>query len=198
MKFSSAGYVLLFSVALALQAHADSSPDATLDALHKAGAQADQAAFISLLAKDAVFLGLADGSRLQGQSLRDFINESFAQGKTWGYRSNERQTHLAADGTVAWFEETLEQGQAPQARGRGTGVMVRDGGEWMIVQYNLTPPQTNIAATSTLAPTVGGVASPQTASPGLTSPPADGTSTGSPPKEECRKFRHKTNKKATC
>lgn len=169
MRFSAVGYGLLLSLAATLQALAEPTPEAALSALHEAGASANPTAFISLLTQDAVVLGIDGERRLQGQALRDFINASFAGGKSWAYRSSERQIHLSADAAVAWFDELLEQ---ESAHGRSTGVLVRTGEGWKIAQYNVTLPLANAAATSP-------------------SPPP-------PPKKRCTRISHKTNTQASC
>lgn len=177
--YSSIGTVLL-GVLFTVQANADASPGAALETLQQAGADANEAHFVAVLAPDAVFLGVGDGKRLQGQALRNFISESFASGNTWGYRSSERVVRLSADGTVAWFDESLEHDQL--GRGRGSGVLIQSGGVWQVAQYDLT-----VSLPGTTA--VSAAESPAAVAPAVTEPPR---------KPECRKARHKTNKKATC
>jgi ketosteroid isomerase-like protein len=169
MKFSTVAVALLLSLAAALQVSAEPSPEAALAALYDAGAKSDATAFVSLLTEDAVVLGLDGENRLQGQALRDFISASFAQGKSWSYRSSARQTQLSADGAVAWFDEILEQ---ESAHGRSSGVLVRTGEGWKIAQYNVTLPLANVAVTTQEPP-----------------PPA---------KKRCNKISHKTNTQASC
>jgi hypothetical protein len=180
MNIYSTTGTLLLGVLFTLQALAEASPEAALDTLHKAGAEANQADFIAVLAQDAVFLGVGDGTRLQGQALRDFVSESFASGNTWDYRTSERDVRLSADGTVAWFDESLEHDQL--GRGRGSGVLIQNGGGWKVVQYDLTVPQPGAAVVS------------EAETPGAAAPAASTT----PQKPRCRKIRHKTNKQASC
>jgi hypothetical protein len=167
---------LLFTV----QALAEASPEAALDTLHRAGAEANQADFIAVLAPSVVFLGVGDGTRLQGQALRDFVSESFASGNTWDYRTNERDVRLSADGSVAWFDESLEHDQL--GRGRGSGVLTQNGGAWKVVQYDLT------------VPLPGAVVVSEAETPAAVAPAVS----KKPQKPQCRKVRHKTNKQASC
>ena len=68
---------LLLGLAFAAQAHADTSPTATLDAFYAASAGSNQSAFIAQLTEDAVLLGVDGGERLQGEALRDYVSKSF-------------------------------------------------------------------------------------------------------------------------
>jgi hypothetical protein len=54
--------------------------------------------------------------------------------------------HIAFDpsGTVAWFDELLDN--AHYGETRGTGVLRRIGGAWKIEQYHLTIPVPNALA----------------------------------------------------
>lgn len=180
MNIYSTTGTLLLGVLFTLQALAEASADAALDSLHKAGADADAAEFVIVLAPDAVFLGVDDGNRLQGQALRNFVSESFASGNTWGYRSSDRDIRLSADGTVAWFDESLEHEQL--GRGRGSGVLIKNDGSWQVVQYDLTVPLPGAAVVSDVV------------TPGAVAPAAP----EAPQKPQCRKVRHKTNKQASC
>jgi hypothetical protein len=132
---------LLLGLAFAAQAHADTSPTATLDAFYAASAGSNQSAFIAQLTEDAVLLGVDGGERLQGEALRDYVSKSFGSesatatnGNSWGYHSSDRHIRLSADGTVAWFDESLQHEQL--GAGRASGVLVANGGNWKIAQYN--------------------------------------------------------------
>jgi hypothetical protein len=180
MNIYSTISALLLGLLFALQALAEASPEAALDTLHRAGAEANQADFIGVLAQGVVFLGVGDGTRLQGQALRDFVSESFASGNTWDYRTSERDVRLSADGSVAWFDESLEHDQL--GRGRGSGVLTQNEGAWKIAQYDLT------------VPLPGAVEVSEAETPGAAAPAMSKT----PQKPRCRKIRHKTNKQASC
>ncbi|CAA0114854.1 Uncharacterised protein [Halioglobus japonicus] len=171
MKIVSRAGAVLLCLLFNLQAFAETSPQATLDALHQAGADANHTAFNAALAPDAVFLGVGESVRLQGQALRDFIDESFGSGNAWDYSSSAREVQLSADGSIAWFDEALQSDQL--GRAYGSGVLTQSGGIWKVVQYNLV-----------VSPEAQSVAAPVV--------PEE------PKKPECRKTRHKTNKKATC
>lgn len=185
MKTTATIGALLLGLVIAAQATAGTSPAATLDAFYKAGAGANESAFIAQLAEDAVLLGVDGGARLQGQSLRDYVSASFGSGSvtngdTWAYHSSDRQIRLSADGSVAWFDEALQHEQF--GTGRASGVLIANGGNWKIAQYNLTLPLPGAA-----------VASPAGVSGAANTAPA-----AAPQKPQCQQLRHKTNKKSSC
>jgi hypothetical protein len=181
MKFVSMVGALLFGLSVTLMAHADATPDATLDALHKAGAEANAVAFEALLAEDVVFLGVGGAGRLEGQAARAYFSEYLAQGSVWAYSSSLRETRVSADGSVAWFDETLEHGQL--GLGRATGVLVRSAEGWKVAQYNLT------------VPVSGGAAAPGAVN---SSGAAGVQPTAVPEKKRCMMTSHKTNTRAKC
>lgn len=180
MKFVSLIGGLLFGLTVTMQALADTSPDTTLDSLHKAGADANATVFESLLAEDVVFLGVGGAGRLEGQAAREYFSGHLMQGNAWAYRSSLREIRVSADGSVAWFDETLEHGQL--GSGRGTGVLIRSGEGWKVAQYNLTVPLLGGAAPASV-----GVDSQSGAAP-----------TQTQEKKRCTKTSFKTNTRAKC
>jgi hypothetical protein len=180
MKTTATIGALLLSLTVTAHAYAETSPAATLDAFHRAAADANQSAFIAQLAADAVLLGVEEGARLQGQSLRDYVSDRFTNSNTWTYRGSNREIQLSADGSVAWFDESLQHEQL--GAGRASGVLIANGGDWKIAQFNLTVPLRGAAVVS----------------PASTSGAAVSTATAAPQKPECKQLRHKTNKKSSC
>jgi hypothetical protein len=193
MKFVSMVGALLFGLSVTLLAQADATPDAALDALHKAGADANAAAFEALLAQDVVFLGVGGAGRLEGPAARAYFSEYLAQGNAWAYSSSLRETRVSADGSVAWFDETLEHGQL--GLGRATGVLVRSGEGWKIAQYNLTVPVAGGAVA-----TSAGSGSQAGASTGVVtgSSAAEQQPAQAQEKKRCRMTSFKTNTRAKC
>jgi hypothetical protein len=176
-------------LALAGSVHAQDSPDSTLDALHKAGADANQPAFTALLAEDVIFLGMDGANRLEGAAARNFVRDSFASGKAWTYNSSLREIRLSGDGSVAWFDEALEHDR--RGNGRGTGVLIREGGGWKVAQYSLTMPLPDaLAGTSAAVGAQAGAAA--------SAPPTDVQATQKQEKPRCQMISHKTNTRADC
>jgi hypothetical protein len=177
---------------------ADGAPDNALDALYQAGTENDVTAFLALLSADAVFIGMDGSNRLQGQSLRRFLNERFSQQEGWGYLSRDRELRVSEDGSVAWFEESLEHDAL--GRGWGSGVMINSSEGWKIAQYNLTVSASNDIATSVL-PISQEASTPTNNDSNDTSNAATAAEAVVPTPEKkktCRKIRHKTNKVSNC
>jgi len=107
---------------------------ATLDAWHAAAARADEAAYFSFFAKDAVFLGTDARERWDVEAFRAYAHPHFAKGKAWSFRAVRRK--IAVRGDLAWFEENLETPNLGPAR--GSGVLVRRDDRWLIEQYVLS------------------------------------------------------------
>ena len=114
---------------------------AVLDDWHSAAAAADEARYFGHFAPDAVFLGTDGGERWTAEELRRFAHPYFAKGKAWSFRAVSRHVAFSPDGGVAWFDEALETRNLGPAR--GSGVLLRSGGGWKVVQYNLSIPIPN-------------------------------------------------------
>jgi hypothetical protein len=193
MKFTLLIGALLSGLAVSMLALAQASPDAALNALHEAGADANSAAFESLLTQDVVFLGVGGAARLEGPSARDFFREHLMQGNAWAYRSIERQTRLSPDGTVAWFDETLQHDQ--MGRGRGTGVLIRSSEGWKLAQYNLIVPLPGAEVSMSGASGTQAITAPDAAN----NSGATGVQpTSAQEKKRCMVTSHKTNTRAEC
>ena len=198
MKIQCTAFALLLLVAGNHYALADGTPDTALDALYQAGNNNNASAFLTLLSDDAVFIGIDGSVRLQGQTLRSFLRDRFTRQTGWGYLSHNRKLRVSEDGSVAWFEETLEHDAI--GRGWGSGVLIKIGGHWKIAQYSVSVP----------API--GIAIPATPGSQDTLAPANTVSTNTSSdvlateaqplkpeeKKNCRRIRHKTNKVSSC
>ncbi|MEP4484425.1 MAG: nuclear transport factor 2 family protein [Halioglobus sp.] len=174
----------------------------SLDAFHDAAARADFAAYSGLMTREVVFLGTDATERWQGDSFRTFAKPYFDEGRGWTYLPQERHIDLMPNEKTAFFDELLSHERLGTCR--GSGVMILDGGQWKVAQYNLSVPIPNDL--------VDGVAQQIVASEremsglsneaGSTNDSAvDGeTASESPPttSNKCQRKRHKTNSKAGC
>ncbi len=129
------------AVALAACAHAQvqdagSREDIAreLDDFHHAAAHADEERYFAHFAPDAVFLGTDASERWDVAGFRAYAHPYFARKQAWSFRPANRR--IAMRGDVAWFEEDLETENLGPAR--GSGVLVRSGGRWLIEQYVLS------------------------------------------------------------
>lgn len=118
-----------------------SSPDveSTLDAWHRAAANADEASYFGAMAPEFIFLGTDATERWNIASFREFAHPYFAKGKAWTFVPRDR--HVIAHGDIAWFDEKLDS--ASYGECRGSGVLRRIDGQWKIAHYNLTIPIPN-------------------------------------------------------
>lgn len=124
-----------------------------LDDLHDAAAHADGPRYFAHFAPRATFLGTDATERWSLAALHAYADPRFAAGKGWVYRVVDRTVDFTCDGGVAWFEEVLRGEKAGPSR--GSGVLVREGGRWLLVQYNLaiTVPNDRFAAVRALLDT---------------------------------------------
>ena len=106
-----------------------------LDGFHDAAAHADFERYFAYWTDRSVFLGTDATERWVGQEFKDFAKPYFDQGKGWKYVPRDRRVTLSADGSVAWFDELLDNEKYGVCR--GSGVLLREGKGWKIVQYNL-------------------------------------------------------------
>lgn len=113
----------------------------TLDSFHDAAAVGDEARYFAIFPDDAVFLGTDATERWTGKQFRDFAMRYFERPSAWIYVPLSRNVTLSADGKLAWFDEVLDN--AGYGECRGSGVLARRAGRWVLRQYNLTVPVPN-------------------------------------------------------
>jgi uncharacterized protein (TIGR02246 family) len=114
---------------------------AVIDDWHAAAAAADEDRYFGHMIEDAVFLGTDATERWSKAQFRAYAHPYFAKGKAWSFRSTRRSVSFSADAKVAWFDEDLATPNLGPCR--GTGVLVRNGTSWKIVQYDLSVPIPN-------------------------------------------------------
>jgi hypothetical protein len=120
---------------------AASAVEAVLDDFHQAASEADEERYFGHLAPSGVFLGTDASERWPKAEFRDFVHPYFSRGSGWTYVPVERHVTVSADGSVAWFDEHLENSSYGTCR--GTGSLQLHDGAWKIEQYNLTIPVPN-------------------------------------------------------
>jgi len=112
-----------------------------LDDWHKAAGEAKEAAYFSQFTPDAIFFGTDAKERWTRDEFRKYAKPFFDKGKAWTFKPKNRHISVSKEGTVAWFDETLETSNLGPSR--GTGVLVFDGKDWKIAQYHLCVPIPN-------------------------------------------------------
>lgn len=123
--------------------------NAVLDDFHKAASVADEERYFGALSESAVFLGTDASERWTKNEFREFVHPYFSRGQGWTYEPIERHVTLSDDGTVAWFDEHLENSSYGTCR--GTGALQFVDGVWKIEQYNLMIPVPNELAKDLVA-----------------------------------------------
>lgn len=114
---------------------------AVLDQLHLLASKADEAAYFALFDPQGVFIGTDASERWTIEQFRAYAKPIFAKGKGWTYTPKERHIDFAPDRSLAWFDELLDN--AKYGVCRGTGVVRKVDGRWLIAQYHLTVPVPN-------------------------------------------------------
>jgi len=109
--------------------------DRVLTAWHKAAAEADEIVYFGTLAPQAVFLGTDAGERWTKEEFEKWAAPYFQRSSAWIFRAEKRWITVAPDGRTAWFDELLYSESYWTCR--GSGVLRRIGGKWLICQYNL-------------------------------------------------------------
>jgi len=114
---------------------------AVLDDWHAAAASADEARYFGHFAEGAVFLGTDATERWTVDEFRKYAHPYFAKGKAWSFRAVSRHVAFSKDGSVAWFDESLDTPNLGPSR--GSGVLVRTPAGWKIAHYDLSVPIPN-------------------------------------------------------
>jgi len=112
-----------------------------LDDWHAAAAAADESRYFGHMAADAVFMGTDNWERWTKAEFQAWAKPRFDSGKAWTMTPRDRYVFVALDGATAWFDEFVDHPSMGECR--GTGVLVREGGEWKVAQYNLSVPIPN-------------------------------------------------------
>ncbi|MBK7404137.1 MAG: nuclear transport factor 2 family protein [Phycisphaerales bacterium] len=119
-----------------------------LDDFHDAAAKADEGRYFGHFAENAVFLGTDPTERWTLPEFRAWAQPFFKRDSAWTYHAVERHVEVSKGGDVGWFDEVVRNDKYGDLR--GSGVVVLDGSEWKIAQYNLTFMVPNDAADSVL------------------------------------------------
>ena len=122
---------------------------AVLDDWHLAAAGANEDRYFDHFAESAVFLGTDPTERWEKAAFRNWAHPYFKRGKAWTFKSTRRVITVSAGGGAAWFDEDLSSLDLGSCR--GTGVLTREKGRWVIQQYSLSVPVPNDLMEAVLA-----------------------------------------------
>ena len=79
----------------------------TLDAWHKAAAEANFNNYFDTMTDDAIFIGTDASERWTKTELFSFCEPYFKKGKAWDFKAFDRKIYFSEDGKTAWFNELL-------------------------------------------------------------------------------------------
>ena len=116
----------------------------TVDAWHKAAADANYEAYFGLMTDDAIFIGTDATENWNKKAFQDYAKPHFDKGKAWSFTALERHVFIDKSGKTAWFDELLN---TQMKICRGSGVLVKIGQQWKIKHYvlSMTVPNGNSA-----------------------------------------------------
>lgn len=107
----------------------------TLDAWHKAAAEANFKAYFETMTDDAIYIGTDPTENWDMKAFQAFAKPYFDRGKAWDFKALERHIYFDKSGKLAWFDELLN---TQMKICRGSGVLVKIGKEWKIKHYVLS------------------------------------------------------------
>ena len=109
--------------------------NSTLDAWHKAAAEANYNAYFSLMTEDAIFIGTDATENWNKKDFQAYAKPHFDKGKAWSFTALERHIYFDKTGKIAWFDELLN---TQMKICRGSGVLIKIGKGWKIKHYVLS------------------------------------------------------------
>jgi ketosteroid isomerase-like protein len=117
------------------ESDANKQVNETLDAWHKAAAEANAKVYFGMMTDDAIFIGTDATENWDLKAFQAFAKPYFDRGKAWDFKAIERHIYFDKSGKLAWFDELLN---TQMKICRGSGVMVKIGKEWKIKHYVLS------------------------------------------------------------
>jgi hypothetical protein len=108
---------------------------AMLDSFNQAAARADFAGYFNYFTDDAIFIGTDATERWNKKQFMTWAKKYFDRGKSWNFKSMDRHIYLNENKNLGWFDELLN---TQMKICRGSGVVMKIGGEWKIRQYVLS------------------------------------------------------------
>lgn len=107
----------------------------TLDAWHKAAAEANFKNYFDAMTDDAVFIGTDATENWTKPAFQAYAKPYFDKGKPWSFKALERHIYFSEDKKTAWFDELLD---TQMKICRGSGVLVFVNKQWKIKHYVLS------------------------------------------------------------
>jgi hypothetical protein len=106
-----------------------------LDNWHKAAAEANFNKYFGVMTNNAIFIGTDATENWDKTAFMAYAKPYFDKGKAWNFKRIERHVYFDNSMRIAWFDELLE---TQMKICRGSGVLLKQNGEWKITQYVLS------------------------------------------------------------
>ena len=105
-----------------------------IDKWHKAAATANYTSYFALMTENSVFIGTDHTEKWDKKAFMAYSKPHFDKGKAWSFHSFRREIAIIAH-NIAWFDELLD---TEMGICRGSGLMVKENGQWKIARYVLS------------------------------------------------------------
>jgi len=108
---------------------------AMLDSFNLAAANADYTRYFNFYTADATFNGTDATENWDKPAFMTWAKPFFDRKKAWNFTSIKRNIYFGKYADMAWFEELLN---TQMKICRGSGVVVKQDGDWKVQQYVLS------------------------------------------------------------
>lgn len=114
-----------------------------LDNWHKAASEANFDAYFNVLSEESIYIGTDATENWSKKEFIAFAKPYFDKGKAWNFKAIERNIYLSPDKKTVWFDELLD---TQMKICRGSGVLIKEKGQWKIKHYvlSMTVPNENV------------------------------------------------------
>ena len=140
--------ISVIALTVALSASAQDQKQAiaaNLDLWHESAAKGKFDQYFGLMTKDAIFIGTDPMVNWNVEQFKAFARPYFDKGAAWNFKPVERNIYVSGD--IAWFDELLDTWMKLC---RGSGVMKKVDGKWLIQHYVLSMTIPNDNATEVI------------------------------------------------
>ena len=135
-KFIFLGLLNFYSLSFFAQNESQNNDvNQLVDLWHKAASEANFKQYFDVMADDAIFIGTDATEYWNKQEFENYAKPHFDKGKAWSFTTLERHIYFDSTGNTAWFDELLD---TQMKICRGSGVLVKTGGQWKIKHYVLS------------------------------------------------------------
>lgn len=114
-----------------------------LDNWHKAAAEANYENYFGAMSNESIFIGTDATENWNKKEFQAFAKPYFDKGKAWSFKAIERNIYFSENGKMVWFDELLS---TQMKICRGSGVLIKENGQWKIKHYvlSMTVPNDNV------------------------------------------------------